>query len=71
MYKIIPDASKEQMMKQKLFMNGIKSQIVEESLIDIDDLSSCKKNAEKYGISESKASYIESVINEYNRRISL
>lgn len=42
-----PNFSKNK-LKQKLFMSGIKSQVVEESLIDIDDLSSCKKNAEKY-----------------------
>lgn len=42
-----PNFSKNK-LKQKLFMNGIKSQIVEESLIEIDDLPSCKKNAEKY-----------------------
>ncbi len=35
-------------LKQKLFASGVKSQIVDESLSDIDDLSSCKKNAEKY-----------------------
>ena len=29
-------------------MNGVKSQIVDESLTDVDDLVSCKKNAEKY-----------------------
>ena len=35
-------------LKQKLFASGVKSQIVEDSLIEVDDFSSCKKNAEKY-----------------------
>lgn len=42
-----PNFSKNK-LKQKLFMNGIKSQIVDESLSEIDDYESCKKNAEKY-----------------------
>jgi len=35
-------------LKQKLFLSGVKSDIVDESLMGIDDVSSCKKNAEKY-----------------------
>ena len=42
-----PNFSKNK-LKQKLFSSGIKSQIVEESLTEVDDLTSCKKNAEKY-----------------------
>ncbi|MBO5947900.1 RecX family transcriptional regulator [bacterium] len=42
-----PNFSKNK-LKQKLFASGVKSQIVEDSLIEVDDFSSCKKNAEKY-----------------------
>ena len=42
-----PNFSKNK-LKQKLFMSGVKSNIVEDSLDFVDDLSSCKKNAEKY-----------------------
>lgn len=42
-----PNFSKNK-LKQKLFASGVKSQIVDESLVDVDDLSSCKNNAEKY-----------------------
>ncbi len=42
-----PNFSKNK-LKQKLFISGVKSQIVDESLNDIDDLDSCKRNAEKY-----------------------
>ena len=42
-----PNFSKNK-LKQKLFLSGVKSDIIDESLIEIDDLSSCKKNAEKY-----------------------
>ena len=42
-----PNFSKNK-LKQKLFMSGVKSQIVDESLLEVDDESSCKKNAEKY-----------------------
>lgn len=42
-----PNFSKNK-LKQKLFASGIKSQIVDDSLTEVDDLSSCKKHAEKY-----------------------
>ena len=42
-----PNFSKNK-LKHKLFASGVKSQIVNESLTEVDDLSSCKKNAEKY-----------------------
>ena len=42
-----PNFSKNK-LKQKLFLSGVKSQIVDESLTEIDDETSCKKNAEKY-----------------------
>lgn len=42
-----PNFSKNK-LKQKLFMSGVKSQIVDDSLSEVDDLTSCKKNAEKY-----------------------
>ena len=42
-----PNFSKNK-LKQKLFQSGVKSQIVDESLIDIDDGESCKHNAEKF-----------------------
>lgn len=42
-----PNFSKNK-LKQKLFLSGIKSQTVDESLTDIDDETSCRKNAEKY-----------------------
>lgn len=42
-----PNFSKNK-LKQKLFSNGIKSQIVDESLTEIDDEKSCLKNAEKF-----------------------
>ncbi|MBQ9796026.1 MAG: regulatory protein RecX [Clostridia bacterium] len=42
-----PNFSKNK-LKQKLFASGVKSNIVDESLSDVDDLESCKKNAEKY-----------------------
>ncbi len=42
-----PNFSKNK-LKQKLFASGVKSQIVDESLTEVDDLSSCKKNAEKF-----------------------
>ena len=42
-----PNFSKNK-LKQKLFLNGIKSQIVDESLTEIDDEKSCLKNAEKF-----------------------
>ena len=35
-------------LKQKLFSSGVKSQIVEDSLTDVDDSESCVRNAEKY-----------------------
>ncbi len=35
-------------LKQKLFSFGVKAQDVDESLVEIDDFESCKKNAEKY-----------------------
>lgn len=59
-YKIIDDKSyaetyarsnsnySRNKLKQKLFASGLKSQVVEESLVEVDDLLSCKKNAEKY-----------------------
>ncbi|MBR4999152.1 MAG: regulatory protein RecX [Clostridia bacterium] len=42
-----PNFSKNK-IKQKLFATGIKSQIVDERVTEIDDEISCKKNAEKY-----------------------
>lgn len=42
-----PNFSKNK-LKQKLFSSGIKSQIVDESLTEIDDEKSCLKNAEKF-----------------------
>ncbi len=42
-----PNFSKNK-LKQKLFASGVKSQIVDESLVEVDDEKSCKKNAEKY-----------------------
>jgi len=42
-----PNFSKNK-LKQKLFSNGIKSQIVDESLTEIDDEKSCLKNAQKF-----------------------
>ena len=42
-----PNFSKNK-LKQKLFSSGVKSQIVDESLTEVDDCVSCKKNAEKY-----------------------
>ena len=42
-----PNFSKNK-LKQKLFASGIKSNIVDDSLSEVDDLTSCKKNAEKY-----------------------
>lgn len=42
-----PNFSKNK-LKQKLFLSGVKSQIVEESLFDVDDQESCLKNAQKF-----------------------
>lgn len=42
-----PSFSKNK-LKQKLFASGVKSNIVDDSLSEVDDLTSCKKNAEKY-----------------------
>ncbi len=42
-----PNFSKNK-LKQKLFSVGVKSNVVDESLIDVDDSESCKHNAEKY-----------------------
>ena len=42
-----PNFSKNK-LKQKLFLSGVKSNIVEDSLAEVDDLTSCKNNAEKY-----------------------
>ena len=42
-----PNFSKNK-LKQKLFASGVKSQIMDESLTEVDDLESSKKNAEKY-----------------------
>ena len=42
-----PNFSKNK-LKQKLFQCGIKSQISDESLIEVDDYDSCLKNAQKY-----------------------
>lgn len=42
-----PNFSKNK-LKQKLFACGVKSQIVDESLENIDDFESAKKNAEKF-----------------------
>lgn len=42
-----PNFSKRK-LKQKLFSSGIKSQIVEENLSEVNDEESCKINAEKY-----------------------
>lgn len=42
-----PNFSKNK-LKQKLFSSGVKSQIVDESLIDVDDETSCLKNAQKF-----------------------
>ena len=42
-----PNFSKNK-LKQKLFSSGVKSQIVDESLTEVDDFISCKRNAEKY-----------------------
>ena len=42
-----PNFSKNK-LKQKLFSSGIKSDIVDESLFEIDDNESCFKNAEKF-----------------------
>ena len=42
-----PNFSKNK-LKQKLFLSGVKTQIVDESLNEVDDLESCKRNAEKY-----------------------
>jgi len=42
-----PNFSKNK-LKQKLFSFGVKSQIIDECLSDINDIESCKKNAEKY-----------------------
>ena len=42
-----PNFSKNK-LKQKLFQSGVKSQIVDESLSEIDDVESCYRNAEKF-----------------------
>ena len=42
-----PNFSKNK-IKQKLFSVGVKSNVVDESLLGINDEESCKKNAEKY-----------------------
>ena len=42
-----PNFSKNK-LKQKLFSCGVKSENMDESLIEVDDEISCKKNAEKY-----------------------
>lgn len=42
-----PNFSKNK-LKQKLFLVGVKSNVVDESLLEIDDYESCKVNAEKY-----------------------
>ena len=42
-----PNFSKNK-LKQKLFSVGVKSNITDESLIEVDDLTSAIKNAEKY-----------------------
>lgn len=42
-----PSFSKNK-LKQKLFSVGVKANVVDESLTDVDDYSSCLKNAEKY-----------------------
>jgi regulatory protein len=42
-----PNFSKNK-LKQKLFSCGIKANIVDESLNDVDDEKSCEKNAEKF-----------------------
>lgn len=42
-----PNYSKNK-LKQKLFSFGVKAHDVDESLAEIDDIESCKKNAEKY-----------------------
>lgn len=42
-----PSFSKNK-LKQKLFSVGVKANVVDESLIDVDDYFSCLKNAEKY-----------------------
>lgn len=42
-----PSFSKNK-LKQKLFSSGINSNVVDESLIDVDDEKSCVKNAQKF-----------------------
>ena len=42
-----PNFSKNK-LKQKLFLSGVKSENMEESLDQVDDEKSCLKNAEKY-----------------------
>ena len=42
-----PNFSKNK-LKQKLFLSGVKSQIVDESLTEVDDETSCLKNAQKF-----------------------
>lgn len=42
-----PNFSKNK-LKQKLFASGVKSNMIDDSLQDVDDYESCKRNAEKY-----------------------
>ena len=42
-----PNFSKNK-LKQKLFLSGVKANTIDENLTDIDDCSSCLRNAEKY-----------------------
>ncbi len=42
-----PNFSKNK-LKQKLFMSGVKADVVDESLLDVDDNESCLKHAEKF-----------------------
>ena len=35
-------------LKQKLFLSGVKSNVVDENLTEVDDYASCIRNAEKY-----------------------
>lgn len=42
-----PNFSKNK-LKQKLFASGVKSNVMDECLQDVDDYVSCKQNAEKY-----------------------
>ena len=42
-----PNFSKNK-LKQKLFSSGVKSENMDESLVEVDDEISCRRNAEKY-----------------------